>query len=262
MRILALLAAASFSFGLSPVPASAGSGHVAAKLKLRFAGLPVGRFKYGVTLRDAAYTLSGRTETTGVAKVFAKTEATFSSQGKVSGAAPTPRKHKMRYTSDGKRGSLDMGFQGGALARNKVSPKVKPRKDRVAVKPSHLASVLDPISAVLLPAPVNATLAQVCSRTLPVYDGQNRFDIVLAPKRTVNGSAKGYRGPVHVCAARYRPVSGHRASRDSVKRMAAERRIEIGFAPVGDSGTWSLFQFRFPTKYGPASGEAYSFKAS
>ena len=43
--------------------------------------------------------------------------------------------------------------------------------------------------------------------------------------------AKGYSGPVAVCAARYAPIAGHRKERPATKFMEENKDIQIWLAP-------------------------------
>ena len=75
-------------------------------------------------------------------------------------------------------------------------------------------SIVDPLTAVLFStAAAGETLSQdACRRTLPIFDGHQRYDLKLAFKRMDKVTAeKGYAGPVVVCSVSYEPIAGHRA---------------------------------------------------
>ena len=72
----------------------------------------------------------------------------------------------------------------------------------------------------------------VCRHTLPIFDGQQRYDLKLAFKRMDKVTAeKGYAGPVVVCSVSYEPIAGHRAY-PLVKYLSEGREIEMALAPV------------------------------
>ena len=81
-----------------------------------------------------------------------------------------------------------------------------------------------------------------CNRTLPVFDGAARFDVVLSYAETKDVELPGYSGPVLVCNARYVPISGHRSLRPSTKFMQDNRDMSVWLAPV--EGQRLLFPVR------------------
>ena len=103
----------------------------------------------------------------------------------------------------------------------------------------------DPLTAMLFSAAATDDgLSQgACRHTLPIFDGQQRYDLKLAFKRLDKVAAeKGYAGPVVVCSVSYEPIAGHRASTALVKYLSEGREMEIALAPV--AGTRLLAPFR------------------
>ena len=80
-----------------------------------------------------------------------------------------------------------------------------------------------------------------------------RYDLKLDFKRMETVKAeKGYHGPVVVCAIYFTPIAGYIPDRPVIKYLAAQRNIEIAFAPI--AGTRILVPFRMviPTPLGTA----------
>jgi hypothetical protein len=105
--------------------------------------------------------------------------------------------------------------------------------------------LVDPLTAMLFSAATdgNGLSQQACRRTLPIFDGQQRYDLKLAFKRRDKVTAeKGYAGPVVVCSLHYEPIAGHNASNTLVKYLSEGRELEIALAPV--AGTRLLVPFR------------------
>ena len=73
---------------------------------------------------------------------------------------------------------------------------------------------------------------EACNRKIPIFDGYTRFDIDLTYVGERNVKAKGYDGPVVVCAVRYVPISGHRRDRPATKFMAENKDLEVWLAPI------------------------------
>ena len=106
-------------------------------------------------------------------------------------------------------------------------------------------SIVDPLTAVLFSTAAGGeTLSQeACRRTLPIFDGHQRYDLKLAFKRMDKVTAeKGYAGPVVVCSVSYEPIAGHRASIPLVKYLSDGREMEMALAPI--AGTRLLAPFR------------------
>jgi hypothetical protein len=105
--------------------------------------------------------------------------------------------------------------------------------------------IIDPLTAMLFSAAAegDGLSQQACRHTLPIFDGQQRYDLKLAFKRMDKVTAeKGYAGPVAVCSLRYEPIAGHIASTTLVKYLSEGREMEIALAPV--IGTRLLAPFR------------------
>ena len=94
----------------------------------------------------------------------------------------------------------------------------------------------------------------------PIFDGRMRYDLKLDFKRmdTVRAE-KGYRGPVVVCALYFSPVAGYIPDRPVIKYLAAQRNIEIAFAPVAGTRILVPFWMKIPTPLGQAMLEATQF---
>src|SRR6266516_4102022 len=83
----------------------------------------------------------------------------------------------------------------------------------------------------------------VCRHTLPIFDGQQRYDLELAFKRMDKVTAeKGYAGPVVVCSVSYEPIAGHRPSTPLIKYLSECHEMEMALAPI--AGTRLLAPFR------------------
>ena len=94
-----------------------------------------------------------------------------------------------------------------------MTPPLVDMDDRVPVTAADEARDDRPASALLMPAQAAAiwTRPGNCNRTLPVFDGATRFNVVLSYAETRRREA-GLSGPVLVCNARYsgggRPSAG------------------------------------------------------
>jgi hypothetical protein len=127
-------------------------------------------------------------------------------------------------------------------------PPLEAREDRVPVKDAHKKGVVDPVSALLMPTLGKGSLTDAgnCNRTIPIFDGATRFNIVLSYGSTQEVQKPGYSGPVLVCNVRYVPIAGHRAGRRATQFMVENRDISVWLAPV--EGTRVLVPLRISVR--------------
>jgi hypothetical protein len=142
-----------------------------------------------------------------------------------------------------------------------------PGDDRVPLTDEHRQNIVDPLTAWLIPAGAGADGGgglgrQACERTLPIFDGQRRFDLKLAFKRMDKVKAdKGYEGPAVVCAVTFQPIAGHRAGSKLVKFLSHGRDIELWLVPVTGSGFLAPFRIAIASMLGNLVVQANEFQA-
>ena len=108
--------------------------------------------------------------------------------------------------------------------------------------------IVDPLSGMVAVAanPARPQDAANCNRTIPVFDGTQRFNIVLSFAETRLVRKPSFTGNVLVCNIRYVPIAGHRTLRPSVKFMAENRDMSVWLAPV--AGTRFLLPIRISVR--------------
>lgn len=252
---LSLPAAWSCVAGILAAPALASGGSVV--LPVTFAGLPVGAMEYTVRVKGSDYTIDGQGETGGLGRLASSASSTFRSRGRLGPDAPLPRSHSLAYRDGDKEGSASIRFRAGSIASVKETPPPTPRKDRVPVTKAMLKGAIDPTSAMILPLPADAALAEVCGRTLKISDARNVFTLTFTPDRSVR-LKDGTRA--HRCAVRYKALGGHRTSSRGVSRFERNRSLRIIYAPLatgsGNRPVWALVGFRMKTRFGIVRGTA------
>ncbi len=226
--------------------AFAGSGSIAQAQPLKtrtlkvsyditLAGLPLGKADLSSSFSGSKYEMEGRAKLTGLAMILTGGKGEASASGILADAAP-PRSSSFAVvskTSDNQR-SVRMGLKSGRVAKVEIDPPLEPRPDRVPVKAADKRGVVDPMSALLMPAVASKNLTDPanCDRIIPVFDGASRMNVVLSYGETKNVEVPGYSGPVLVCNARYVPISGHRSERPATKFMQENKDIAVWLAPV------------------------------
>ena len=151
---------------------------------------------------------------------------------------------------------------GGSVKETSIEPEPPVTPDRIPVTDAQRRNVLDPMTGSLLRVggtgdPLGP---EACRRTIPVFDGRMRYDLSLDFKRTEMVKAeKGYKGPAVVCAVYFTPIAGYVPDRASIKYVAAQRNMEIWFAPIAGTRVLAPFRIVIPTPIGTGIIEATEF---
>jgi hypothetical protein len=122
----------------------------------------------------------------------------------------------------------------------------------VPVKDQHLKDVLDPLSAVM--ALLRGGMAQPCGRKLAIFDGKQRFDLLLSPRgqrRITETRPSGQPGLAFVCRVRYVPIAGYKMNEET-KSMAESSGIEVALRPIPTANLLVPYEVTVPTIAGPA----------
>lgn len=216
----------------------AGGPAGAAVLKIDYgiylAGLPLGTADLESSFDGNQYRLEVQARLTGLAGAVTGGKGAATATGNLAGGQPTPASFAVTSRSSSDERTIRMGLAGGNVAAVEIQPPLDEKPDRVPVSPTHKRGIVDPVSALLMPTRAKGDLVspENCNRTIPVFDGAARFDIVLSYAETRTVEKPGYSGPVLVCNARYKPISGHRSLRPSTKFMEENRDMSVWLAPV------------------------------
>jgi hypothetical protein len=220
-----------------------GEGNLDASYTISFARIPVGEITATAVFGQSEYTISARARAGGVMKVLlVDGEASFTTRGTIKDGHPEPTNFTSKIVSNAETSDVTMVLDEGNVRELVGAP---PGLDRVPVTAANRRGIVDPLTAVLSSAGgTGETLSQeACRRTLPIFDGHQRYDLKLAFKRMDKMTAeKGYAGPVVVCSVNYEPIAGHRANIPLVKYLSDGREMEIALAPI--AGTRLLAPFR------------------
>ena len=253
LRTLATAAAsASLTFAPSTQAADAWPATVEARYILRYNGIDVGHlaFTSDTTAKNYAITSTGE-----VSLLFGAIKWTGASNvsGAIEKAAPVPQSYGFDWKKNSKGGIIRLGFTGRKATTVTVEPPSGAHPDTVALTDRHKADVLDPMSAIM--ALTKANLDETCDRRVQVFDGKQRFDIVLSYKRkTLIPAPKsgGASSVGFVCRAVYAPIAGHRANADTAA-YAANTESEVVLRRVGTSRVLIPHSVTVPTSWGTGS---------
>jgi hypothetical protein len=248
MRLVRILpfAAAALAFWPGPAPARAASLQVEYEISL--SGFSVGTADASASLNGDRYNMQIQARLTGLAGAITGGSLGASASGTVSSAKPLPSAYAVTSQSSTEQRTVRLGMAGGNVASVHIAPPLDPHGERVPIKELHKRGVIDPVSALLMPFYGRGEPADpaACNRTLPVFDGAARFDIVLSYAETRTVDRPGYSGPVLVCNARYVPIAGHRPDRPATQFMRDNQDLSVWLAPV--EGTRILIPMRISVR--------------
>jgi len=226
------------------------------RFSVKFGGVEVGIAKFNIKFDDTSYSLKGSGKTTGVVDWLAPSTGKFNSAGALKNDQLRPKVHQASVKERKKKEeSVKLSFSNNRISDIKI--KANKKKNRVAPKyipleANHLASVIDPVSTLLIPISGAAAKdgKQVCNQRFPVFDGETRYDIKLSYKSTKKISTQGYNGHSYVCRMRYIPIAGHKKDHRNVKEMAKNKNMEIWLAPMEGVSVFTPIKIVIGTKYG------------
>ena len=234
LAALAALMALPAAAAPAPVPAPE-----ATPIHLRYGvaliGLPIGTATVDGTVGAKDYKLQGTGKLTGIAGVLVDTKGAATAAGELKDGRLTPSGFAATAGTPHYLLTIRIAEARNSATRVEINPPYVQTPDRIPVTEADRHNVIDPMSSFIMPVPGTGDLLgpAACDRTLPLFDGGVRFDVVLSFKRLQQVAAPAYTGPVAVCAARYKPLSGYRPERPVNKFMADNKDMEVWLAPVG-----------------------------
>jgi len=248
-----------------PMPSARAQGKLEAHYEATLAGIPVGRGAWSVDILDDVFSASASGGTAGLLKTFASGSGTAAAQGRVVNGALVSTNYNASTTTSKKVEAIRMVLNNGTIKEYAIEPEPPVDPDRLPVTDAHRRGVFDPMTGAMLRVPGNADPLgpEACRIGNAIFDGRMRYDLKFDFKRMEMVKAeRGYQGPVVVCAIYFAPVAGYIPDRPVIKYLAAQRNMEIAFAPV--LGTRILVPFRMviPTPLGTAMLEATQFITS
>lgn len=229
-----LIASAFVTLAFAGIGSLAQAETLRVSYDISLAGLPLGKADLSSSFAGSKYEMEGKAKLTGLAMILTGGKGEASASGTLAGSTPQSIAFAvLSKTSDNQR-SVRMGLRSGRVAKVEIDPPLEPKPDRVPVKAADKRGVVDPMSALLMPALDAKSLTDPanCDRTIPVFDGASRLNVVLSYGETKKVEVPGYSGPVLVCNARYVPISGHRSERPATKFMQENRDMSVWLAPV------------------------------
>jgi Protein of unknown function (DUF3108) len=213
-------------------------GKVEARYTISVGLLTIGTIMVAADFGDRGYTISANGRTAGFIRVLSSGEGFYVTNGAINEGRLSPKRFTSNTTSGSEMFKVMMLLENWSVTELNVTPR---GGERAPLTEAHSQGVIDPLSAMFVPAGEtggeNSRL--VCDRTLPVFDGYQRYDLKLSFKRMeLANLTDDYNGPVVVCAVSHEPIAGHRIS-DTLIKFLSGREIEAVLAPIPAIGLWA-----------------------
>jgi hypothetical protein len=258
-----LLRLACLALGLGLWSLSAQAEALHARYGVTLLGLPLGKASLDGEVAGQTYKIAINARLTGIASVVSNSKGAAVASGAFLRGLIVPSAYANTSANATQTRTVRVAMSGGSVKGVDISPPIDPSPERVPLTDAHTRNIVDPLSAMIMPVPGTEPIMgpAACNRTIPVYDGFTRFDVTLTYIGQRQVKAKGYAGPVSVCAVRYTPIAGHR-NRKPVQFMAQNKDIEVWLAPVGANRVLVPFRISMATMIGHLNIEADEFSAA
>src|SRR6185437_9763570 len=244
------------------------ASRITAVYRVDLAGFNLGNFNLTTVFRGDDYEMRGEARFSILKGLVYQWNGTTASTGHVTSAGPEPTMYALSYSDGGRKTEqLRMTFGAGAVTEVQIVPDKMPNPRDIPVTKEQLEGVLDPMSGAFLSAHSenpNGDL-KVCNQTLPVFDGTQRFDLVVTPKRAVNvrrTTPTGYAGPAVICAVKFIPIAGYQPDNPGIKLMSQTNEIEVWLIPVRNTNMYVPYRIVLPTPIGYGSALVTSIQVA
>jgi hypothetical protein len=241
-RSLRAIASVVLTIAALPQDAAFAQGRFEANYSISAARITIGNASVTAEIGETEYTASMTGRGAGVMRILASGDGNLQVQGHIRDGLPVPDRYVSTTKADDDTLDVKMAFENGNATDVEASLP-PPGDDRVALTESHRNAVVDPLTALFIPAGDAGPTQAACARVLPIFDGRRRYDLKLGFKRIDQVKVEqGYSGPVVVCSLALVPIAGHRKSSSLMTFLTEGREMEIAFAPL--VGTPLLAPFR------------------
>jgi len=243
------------------------SGEISATYDVGVAAINLGTFEVTATFAGTDYDLIAKGRFSLLAGLLYKATGTSTSRGTLNGVNLQPAEYTLAFEDTKKRQKLNMTFADGTVRKVRRVPKKKPDRRAIPIPADQLTNVLDPLTATFLSVRSNAPPGDldVCNQTIRVFDGKQRFDIQLSPKRAEalgSGVPKRISRRAAVCRVRYEPIGGYRPEHSGVKFLKKADGIEVWLVTVPGTGLYLPYKVIVPTAWGNGKATLTGLKAT
>lgn len=249
-------------FALSVAIAPAQAGEVQARYGISLAGLSLGKAVLQGSLNGTEYDLNVSATLTGLVGAVSKGRGAATARGGLGVGSVLTNGFSLSATNGTDSRTIQMAAASGSVRSVVIEPPFEDKAPemRVPLGEKDKLNVIDPVSALIMPAKAADPLDPAnCTRTLPVFDGTQRFNIVLSYSGKQAVKSRDFNGTALVCAARYVPVAGHRPERRVTKFMVENKAMDVWLVPVNGGKQLVPYRISVKTMIGTAVVEAETF---
>lgn len=192
----------------------------------------LGTARYEVAVTPTRYAVRANVQTTGLARLFDRTEITATATGSVSGATIGWTRYDISHSYAEKFRRISLNRSSGAVAAT-IDPGYGDM-GRPAATVAQQNSSYDPLTAVLvLGRQIGA--ARACTGAVLVFDGRQHYRLAVSARAQGAFNSGGYNGPAVACTFRYEPIAGFSDNAQRSNLPTAEAWFALpaggGFAP-------------------------------
>ena len=215
-------------------------------------GFRIAEVSLKASANDRDYEAQSSVVTRGVLEVLLRGRSASRAAGKRGAFGQlVPTGFTTRYSSRTGEQTIRIGYEGASPKSVIFKPEATDARDHAAI--ADRVGSLDPLSAAVA-ALMPTTSTDLCNRTIPIFDGKRRFDIIFLPPdpERFNDSAPTpkWKRPLTRCLGVYERISGF--GKDAIK---SERYFpfDIWFEDSGN-GVFRAVRLAGRTKLGFAIG--------
>lgn len=213
-----------------------------------------GNFKAKVA--GDAYRLNTYMETTGLAHRLYPAMYKLMSEGRISGDNIEPDKFVSDTVAREDKRVVTLTYDKARMPSLSATPPYDD-DDLKDVTPDQQRATQDPVSAFLLPVSAGDT---PCPRTIPIFDGKRRFNLIFAhegakkisPRDTSTPDGWGRALDTIVCTMRYEAISPPAKKRRFTNVMRRNNDMKIWFSAFDEGRVYLPVRFEIPTPIGAA----------
>jgi Protein of unknown function (DUF3108) len=257
--LLALLGAWGLGHAVGLAAEGSAGEQIRATYRVDLSALNLGELHLTASFNGSAYEMQAKGKFSLITGMLYRASGKTTSKGEWSKRGARPAKFRLNFESGSKKEQRELSFANGAVSDISIVPRKKQNPGRrVPVTKDQLVNVLDPLTAAILSARNDGAAGNlaICERTVPVFDGQQRFDLVLKPKRVDSlgsGAPPALSGPVAVCQVNYVPIAGYRLGHSGVKFVTENEDIEVWLVRVPGTALYLPYRIVMPTAWGTGS---------
>lgn len=244
-----------------PQAAHAATSSLRITYAARLAGIRIGTGVLSANLDGSRYTATISAQTSSVGRLVSQGQGEAVARGVFGSTVAVPVSYDLSASEEDLTNVVRMRLSRGDIAELSAQPQLSEHPNRVAVRAQHRRDVVDPVSALLMPVP-NAESASgpaACGRTLPLFDGRQRYDIAMTFVRMEE--VQFGNGQAAVCRLSYRPIAGHRSNRRVNQDLAQNPNMYVWLSQVGDQALVAPVRMEIGLDFGTLSIQALEFAA-